>query len=781
MTFLVHPTITATLDGVAYPVDGGTVALDVAAIPYASASIRLPLTAGTALEDLDPRDGDRVTVNASNTGTWSPNYSSWVEKRRNLATNPNAVAATGFVTNSTAIWTVTRNVAVPAPHPQGITTAAMSQNTGTVSRNSASMYNIDALGNAATVRSLGAWVYVDAAGYEAALVQVGTYTPIPPNVWTWITATPAGGNAFAYVRKDAVSGNAAPADRAWVTGVMATTDGPATETVWGGRVPANAELEKYSWVGTANASASIYQTRESLPPTWTPATPRTFDLGIRSRTVDHAAQTVDLTATSDEALLTDYATLVTDTGALTVQMSLRGIVNYVLNKIGATLAPGGPDVPMQVLTDAVNMFENGSIEGTGTGTQSWAGANVRVVRLVGADAIYGTAFLQLDTPTAADSYATLGGDYALLTFRNGMSAGKTYTVSANFRPAGLSGTVAPNNRARSIVVIYQNAAGNPVEIVGTAAPNTSLLSTRVKNTFTLPADAKGAAIRFYMGHSAGAMEIDGVRLSEDTGRTGEDTTTYFDGSFPDTTSYSYKWNGAALYSTSTRTALIDRAPELLIWMPGVTAWNFLSPIVTSANMRLSCDEHRVWTLIYPEAHTAPGHLVVTPDNATRGSDTITRDDEELFCTGVVVRYIWRDPTTADTMTRYDVAGTPAKVVVIEYARPYPGPGAAAAILKRRSGTARALDVDMLAQWATTPGQETSITFPNADDQDGKVSSVRFSLGDDGLMTVGTKGLIDIPAGSWLARDPAQTWNAVPTTETWNTLTATQIGADNGEW
>jgi hypothetical protein len=71
-TPLVVPAITVTLDGAATPVrpDRGSLSLDAARVPYAGATIVLPLTADTALDDLDPRDDHRVIINGGNTGHW---------------------------------------------------------------------------------------------------------------------------------------------------------------------------------------------------------------------------------------------------------------------------------------------------------------------------------------------------------------------------------------------------------------------------------------------------------------------------------------------------------------------------------------------------------------------------------------------------------------------------------------------------------------------------------------------------------------------------------------
>lgn len=68
----VHPHVTVALEGVAQPikVDDGAVVLASTVVPYAAATVVLPLTADTALGALDPRADTRVIINAANTGHW---------------------------------------------------------------------------------------------------------------------------------------------------------------------------------------------------------------------------------------------------------------------------------------------------------------------------------------------------------------------------------------------------------------------------------------------------------------------------------------------------------------------------------------------------------------------------------------------------------------------------------------------------------------------------------------------------------------------------------------
>lgn len=87
---------------------------------------------------------------------------------------------------------------------------------------------------------------------------------------------------------------------------------------------------------------------------------RSFDLGLRTRTVWHRAGTMTLDLASDEAILDDWAPHADDLVPYTFQNSVRSLVNYVLDRASAgVLAPGGgPDAPIRALTAATNLVRN---------------------------------------------------------------------------------------------------------------------------------------------------------------------------------------------------------------------------------------------------------------------------------------------------------------------------------------------------------------------------------------------------------------------------------------
>jgi hypothetical protein len=467
-------------------------------------------------------------------------------------------------------------------------------------------------------------------------------------------------------------------------------------------------------------------------------TSRVFNLGLRDRTIDHDSRRVRVVLASDEALLTDYATLVLDAAPRTRETSLRGVVNYVLGKAipGAALAAGGPDVDVTARWQVTNLITNPS---TAVDLTGWAAVQCVTQARFNGGSVPGS------TDTWAALYTvTAAGDAVVKVGTSGqspaVSPGTTYTgrvwtpqnpvVGATFRVR-----VHWMNRAGATIGYADGPPVNAVNGVWTPATVTA----------TAPAGAASADL-FYItrvttaGHT---FLLDGGMFHE-----GAEGVPYFDGNTPDTAIYTYDWTNPDLPNATQarRTPAVNRPPDLFVWTPGTTAWDFLEPFTSAAGLRLFCDEARVWRLVDPKAYTVPGTVTLSGFNIERGADTISREDSEVFATGVVVHYTWAGES-GQTLTAYDAAGTPSKVVVFEYETPYPGPGAAAAILARRNGTGRTQDVTAVVHWPTTPGMEASTSLPASPQQRGNVSAVRFPLDDDPLMDVATRGLVDVVAGS----------------------------------
>lgn len=203
--------------------------------------------------------------------------------------------------------------------------------------------------------------------------------------------------------------------------------------------------------------------------------------------------------------------------------------------------------------------------------------------------------------------------------------------------------------------------------------------------------------------------------------------------------------------------------EAMTWEPGVSAWDYMSPLVQAAGLRLWCDESRVWRLTDPLAPSG-GALALSASTLKVAEESMDRDSD--WYDAVVIRYQWTD-SAGTTQIRYDVAarGTPTAVRRVEIDRPYPGPGAAAAMLTRAVGRGRVLAVTAVSNYTVRPGDILSLTLPSTPIQTGLVSRVQWSLDDD-TMQARSRDLIDTPATAWVFLPPDESWQDSPPGESW---------------
>lgn len=211
-----------------------------------------------------------------------------------------------------------------------------------------------------------------------------------------------------------------------------------------------------------------------------------------------------------------------------------------------------------------------------------------------------------------------------------------------------------------------------------------------------------------------------------------------------------------------------------VWSPGVTAWDYVSPLLQAVNLRLWCDEQRRWwiTEVLP---TAAGALVLTPTaTITELSDTMQVTGDVWF-DAVLVTYKWTDAYDLNQVA-YDAAGptSPRNVYRIEKATPYPGAGAAAGILSRAQGRGRVLDVRAVSDYSALPGQPVTIAPPDTEVQTGYVTSVAWSW-PDGEMRVASRGLVDTPRESWLFVSSGVSWASIDTGVSWAEFDPEMIG------
>ena len=191
---------------------------------------------------------------------------------------------------------------------------------------------------------------------------------------------------------------------------------------------------------------------------------------------------------------------------------------------------------------------------------------------------------------------------------------------------------------------------------------------------------------------------------------------------------------------------VQLEPGSASWEPGQSAWDYVQPLVDAAGLRLWCDEGRVWHLDVPNVPEGSA-LAFSGGTVKRLRDTVGRD--EGWYDAVHITYRWRDSSDVEQV-RYDVAQLPeySKVYAVEYSRPYPGPGAAAALLERVRGRGRSEGVAAVSNPTASPRRPLTVNLPDAPIQTGFITQVRWDLEQD-EMTILTRDLTDTPPTAWV--------------------------------
>ncbi|GAA5205872.1 phage head spike fiber domain-containing protein [Microbacterium kyungheense] len=459
-------------------------------------------------------------------------------------------------------------------------------------------------------------------------------------------------------------------------------------------------------------------------------TPRLFDLSLRGREVDHTEKRVTLTLASDEALLIKYQQLTLDSGARAHETSLRAVCNYVLAKIGASLEAGADDADVTAYWAVTNMLPNPSFEtnltgwSTGFGATSFtrpahgatpagAGSVLRWVANASTSAI-------VAAPGPSSFPVTPGRSYVFSIYAYG---GAARTASARLQWFASDGTVLIGEVAGAAQVLDVTGVFKRFTVTGVAPAG----ATTMQPILYIHATANGEA-----------FIADCAMLYE-----GDEVIPYHDGATAPA-GYTVAWSGTAHASPSTRTPVVERRPELFTIKPGTSLWDFLLPITSQAGMVLWCDELRHWHLAFPESRTIPTLVSVSESNTSLGVDSLSLDDEGAVVSGVILRYRWTE--NGAQQEAYDTAGDPDNAITIDIPKPYPGPGAASAVLARRQGSGRRQTVKTITQQAATPGMTAQISLPGAPDTIGRIQSVEFDH-DTGFMDLDAAGLVDIIPGS----------------------------------
>lgn len=204
-----------------------------------------------------------------------------------------------------------------------------------------------------------------------------------------------------------------------------------------------------------------------------------------------------------------------------------------------------------------------------------------------------------------------------------------------------------------------------------------------------------------------------------------------------------------------------------VWEPGVSAWDYVQPLMDAAGRRLWCDGNRVWHLGHPSGYS--GRMIaVTPATVTALTETVDRDGR--WCDSVFVTYRWND-SNGDEHVRYDVASNAAsrRTRHVEYARPWPGAGAARALLDRESRRGTQVEAAAVADPTSGPGDVLRVTLPDGRVQAGYASRVEFDLGTD-TMRVRSRDLADAGPNAWLLAPSGTAWQDIPAGVTWANYT-----------
>jgi hypothetical protein len=480
---------------------------------------------------------------------------------------------------------------------------------------------------------------------------------------------------------------------------------------------------------------------------------RAFNMNLRARDVDHQRGTMTLRAGTDEAQLMDDARVeaTADRSATAFESSLRTLINtVVLAPIGAVLqADNGADADLTVYADLTNLLVNPSAE---TNTTGWTATRATLTR-GGLTTPAGTQVFSLTTTTAgANSYMLQAANMAV-------SPNTTYSMRAAVRTpvsARFALHAFEYDSTGAAVTTQQDPYGSPLPL-NSFQQLTKTFTTNPKTAFI-----RFAVLRADTGVTGQAWYVDACLLTQT-----DWVPRYFDGDTPNTAKETFAWTGTAHASTSTVTNIsgTDRSPDMFVWLPGVTAWDFVQPLVQAGALRLFCDEARKWHLVDPAIYTVPGLIAIgAGSNATAAADTISREAE--WYDSVVITYRWTDANGVARM-RVDVAGAPGTLTLhVQKSTAYPGAGAAAALLQRTKTRGRVLSLNAVSDYKATPGMTLQAQLPSSPLQDGVISKVQFDLPLD-EMAVKSRGLQDLTTKSWLAQPVGKSWQSVPAGTSWN--------------
>lgn len=204
--------------------------------------------------------------------------------------------------------------------------------------------------------------------------------------------------------------------------------------------------------------------------------------------------------------------------------------------------------------------------------------------------------------------------------------------------------------------------------------------------------------------------------------------------------------------TGSNATIVMPSDGMLPISPGQKLTDVINPYLQEKNLRLWCDEARVWRLGPASPVTAGSITLLVGGRVTAAEDNIDRDGD-YWADGVIVKYLraskdWKEGSLSIFPWASSIANASRYFYYeLDAAPPWPfdavGPAdrsaAATGIYSRMVNRGRQAPVDAVSVYTAAPGQAATISTPATSAQVGTVQAVewRFPAGE---MTVTTRNL-----------------------------------------
>lgn len=759
-------------DQVEFPILDGAVTLDAGWTPYVQGTAKVPIPTSDAAAEFDPNRDTRFKITASSLRGEVAQWGAWTVERRNyvpdveLTRGSTTLAggrgtafnifqlATGSATSDARNTLFARDIAGQREQVINLFGLKSGEKFGVT------MPLTETAAVVGGALSVGVWP--DRGGpQDAALkgeltlvmrlrnVDTGTVYASKEGVY-WRNGFPVSGDwhladtANVGASATRVALDVFVENRGTVEFKLPTSYNSTPLTITLGKTTANTPPALYlndaipadpwpdEWISTvapaSDAKRYVKGARSTVRETRKPAAPivdvldrSTFDLALTSKSIDYAAGTMTLDLASDEYLAQRYAPVADDKTPRSREASLRSVCEYVLGKAIPTVPvlAGTADAAVTAFWGITNEVSNPR---AANNVAEWraGGGTSAVAQQVMASPLppVGNTAVRI---TANDAQSNLVPNVGQIR----VTPGEAYTFSFYGCPGGTG------RSARAVIQWWTANGVKPMSSTfGTLAALPAGAFTRYTVTGIAPPGAESAMpYASTLGNTNGALNYATMAMFYQ----GDEVVPYFDGATPPGSGYTYAWSSDSHASASSRQPVVERAPSLLTWSAGTSAWDFLSTLANAVGLRLFCDETRTWQLVDPATYTRAGSITANAGTTLDAEDTVD-GERGAWADGVVITWKWRDPITGDNRVQVETAGTAGKVDTLDIESPYPGPGTAAARLAtlRARGAERPLTIG--ADFRARPAQSITSTITGAPTKTGRIGSVKLDL-STGLMLV----------------------------------------------